>query len=389
MIKTNHLYKRYQVFISSTFKDLKEERDQIRKALVKGNYIIEGMEIFPASNKKQWSVITERIDKTDIYVLVIGDRYGTITDNGHELEPDLVTEGESISFTHLEFRYAKKIGLPVLAFIKTEREENKEVDQFIHEVQNSDLTTAYWDGSLDLVSDILAGLSSAISEEGFDLNNGWVKVSSLNKPIDSGNKEVFLEAKTHYIKFVSYADKRTTPEPLYKKHILRVDKDFDVWDEYITLTVNQLSHYVKDFQYYVRTDGDAVDFSTVLPFINKLHFSDVKSGLKDTVFNPTIDLPSNTFVNACSFINGFQDGNTDLGVKATYNTKVLRMLVDFTSIPNYNELFVLKQCVELSSNQLEVDISDKVITIQDGVYLIEKHDVEKNTVLKFKFQLES
>jgi hypothetical protein len=387
MIKTNHLYKRYQVFISSTFKDLEEERKEIRKALVKGNYFPEGMEIFPASNKKQWQVITERIDKSDIYALVIGDRYGSIAENGQLLEPDLVAKNEAISYTHLEFRYAQKIGLPVLAFIKSNHEDNYDVNRFIKEVQNSGITTAYWDSSIDLVSDITAGLSSTISEEGFDLNNGWVKVSSLNEPIDNGDKKVILESKTQYVKFVSYSKKAENLMPLYKKYIPRIGKEIDVWDEYITLTINQLSHYVQNFQYFVRTDGDAVDFSTLLPYVDKLKFSDIKEGLKDTIFNPTVDKPSNTYVNACSFINGFQDGNTDIAVKATYNAKTLRLLVDFTSIPNFKEIFFFQKCVEVSNDETEIDITKDYMEIQPGIYIIEKNDVLKNTVLKFKFLL--
>lgn len=232
MIKTNHLYKRYQVFISSTFLDLEKERNEIRKALAKGNYIPEGMEIFPASNKKQWLVITERIDKSDIYVLVVGDRYGTIAEIAHELEPDLVGIDDAISYTHLEFLYAKKIGLPILAFIKSnknaekikETKETKQVKSFVKEVQNSGITTAYWESNIDLVSDIMAGLSSTVSEEGFNLNNGWVKVSSLNKPIDSGDKSLLLESKTQYVKFVSYSSKKESDTPLYKKFIPRLKK---------------------------------------------------------------------------------------------------------------------------------------------------------------------
>lgn len=44
--------KRYQVFISSTFEDLKEERKAIIETLLNAKYIPAGMEMFLASNEE-------------------------------------------------------------------------------------------------------------------------------------------------------------------------------------------------------------------------------------------------------------------------------------------------------------------------------------------------
>lgn len=95
---------RHQVFISSTFTDLKEERAEVIQAIWELDCIPTGMEAFVASNESQWDVIRRVIDECDYYVLIIGGRYGSIT-----------TEG--VSYTEKEYRYAKKAGLPVLAFV--------------------------------------------------------------------------------------------------------------------------------------------------------------------------------------------------------------------------------------------------------------------------------
>jgi len=42
--------KKYQVFVSSTYKDLKEERMAVTHLLLKMGFIPVGMEQFPASN---------------------------------------------------------------------------------------------------------------------------------------------------------------------------------------------------------------------------------------------------------------------------------------------------------------------------------------------------
>lgn len=70
--------KRYQVFISSTFEDLKEERQAVSKAVLELNHMPAGMELFPASDDKAWQLIKEVIDASDYYVLIIGGRYGSL-----------------------------------------------------------------------------------------------------------------------------------------------------------------------------------------------------------------------------------------------------------------------------------------------------------------------
>ncbi len=63
--------KKYQVFISSTEKDLVDERHKIMQALLESNCIPSGMELFATSNKKSWEIIEQDIDESDFYLLVI------------------------------------------------------------------------------------------------------------------------------------------------------------------------------------------------------------------------------------------------------------------------------------------------------------------------------
>jgi hypothetical protein len=92
------------VFVSSTFTDLVEERAEVIQAIWELDCIPTGMEAFVASNESQWSVIKRVIDECDYYVLIIGGRYGSVTEDG-------------VSYTEKEYRYAKAVGLPVLAFV--------------------------------------------------------------------------------------------------------------------------------------------------------------------------------------------------------------------------------------------------------------------------------
>jgi hypothetical protein len=96
--------KRYQVFVSSTYADLKEERQHVIQALMEMDCIPAGMELFPAADEEQWEFIKKVIDDCDYYLLVIGGRYGSTTDDG-------------ISYTEKEFDYAVEQGLKVVALI--------------------------------------------------------------------------------------------------------------------------------------------------------------------------------------------------------------------------------------------------------------------------------
>ena len=103
--------KKYQIFISSTYKDLIDERNKVRDVILSMYHFPIGMEMFNAADEEQWEIIKDTIDSSDYYILIIGKRYGTVIQDG----PDA-----GISYTEKEFKYAKSVGVPVLAFIKND-----------------------------------------------------------------------------------------------------------------------------------------------------------------------------------------------------------------------------------------------------------------------------
>jgi hypothetical protein len=102
--------KRYQVFVSSTFADLQEERQQVIQALMEMDCIPAGMELFPATDEEQWEFIKKIIDDCDYYLLIIGGRYGTVS-------------AEGISYTEMEYDYAVTKGIKVIALLHDEPQE--------------------------------------------------------------------------------------------------------------------------------------------------------------------------------------------------------------------------------------------------------------------------
>ncbi|HHQ6573295.1 TPA: DUF4062 domain-containing protein [Serratia fonticola] len=97
--------KKYQVFISSTYLDLKAERQAAVSAILKSGHIPAGMELFTANDKNQWETIKGWIDESDIYMLILGGRYGSV-------EPK-----SGKCYTELEFDYAVDCGKPLFSVV--------------------------------------------------------------------------------------------------------------------------------------------------------------------------------------------------------------------------------------------------------------------------------
>jgi len=96
--------KRYQVFVSSTYLDLVEERQEVMHALLELDCMPSGMELLPAANESQWSLIKKVIDDCDYYIVIVAGRYGSIGPDG-------------LSYTEMEYRYAASQGKPIISFV--------------------------------------------------------------------------------------------------------------------------------------------------------------------------------------------------------------------------------------------------------------------------------
>ena len=145
--------RRYQIFISSTFLDLHEERHAVLMALLQLDAIPAGMELFPAADEDAWTLIKGVIDDSDYYLLVVGGKYGSI---------DPI---EDISYTEKEFDYAVSKNKPVMAFLhgdpnaipvgKSERSEEAQqrLAQFRTKVERRK-HVKYWSSPDDLAGKV-------------------------------------------------------------------------------------------------------------------------------------------------------------------------------------------------------------------------------------------
>jgi hypothetical protein len=181
--------KKYQVFVSSTFSDLIEERQEVMQALLELDCIPVGMELFPAADDDQWTLIKGLIDDCDYYVLIQAGRYGSIGPDGK-------------SYTQMEYEYAMEKQLPIISFlhndvgkIQSDKSEKDPISldklaEFRSLVQKK--MCRFWSTPSDLGSQVSRSLIKLIKTKP---QTGWIRADVLtseeaNFEINSLNKKL-------------------------------------------------------------------------------------------------------------------------------------------------------------------------------------------------------
>lgn len=180
--------KKYQVFVSSTYQDLIEERQKVIEALISKNCFPVGMEYFPAANEEQFAVIKKLIDRCDYYILILGGRYGSIEPNTGK------------SYTQLEYEYALDKNIPVAAFyhndigkltsekVETTEEGKNKLKAFKELVQKKLCNS--WSEAYELAFKVNSSLDYMF--ENYP-RTGWVKADEISSA--EANKELITLRK--------------------------------------------------------------------------------------------------------------------------------------------------------------------------------------------------
>jgi hypothetical protein len=165
--------KKYQVFISSTFTDLIQERQDTIRSVLDLGHIPSGMEAFPAADVEQFDYIKKVVDECDYYVLIIGARYGS-------------TDEAGVSFTEKEYDYAVEQKKTVLAFIHNDTGSipvakvdidpsvSQKLKTFRQKVSTGRLVK-FWTSRDQLNSRVIIALSKAFGDSP---GIGWVRGDS-------------------------------------------------------------------------------------------------------------------------------------------------------------------------------------------------------------------
>ncbi len=181
--------KRYQVFISSTFEDLREERQAAVEAILKAGHIPAGMELFTAGDQSQMDVIRRWIDESDIFMLILGGRYGSIEPKSRK------------SYTELEYDHALSISKTLFAVVLTDVGREEKVRKFGTSVIESNNESLYRDFRCRVTSNLCAFYAQTIEVKLAILEtlpqiantrqlSGWVSSSDIQSPVDIANELV-------------------------------------------------------------------------------------------------------------------------------------------------------------------------------------------------------
>lgn len=314
--------KRYQVFVSSTYTDLIEERKEVSQAILKCDCFPAGMELFPASNKKQWTIIKQVIDDSDFYLVIIAGRYGTL---------GIDDSGKKISYTEMEFDYALSTGKPIIVMLHrnpeslpaklVEKNKNniQRLDKFREKASNGRMVS-FWENKDQLHSAVLNSLHKAM----FDTPEaiGWIRadvnISSLNNTEsldrDLKNwKEISLDDFFSYLDLISYTEKNDLfkEQDFLKKFVklISVNQPSETISKAISLIPSRynlegetISFLKKEIDYdsifktlCLNINDDNVDLTiSVIDMFNKLHIYSYEYATK--IFDIFINNPNYTLL---------------------------------------------------------------------------------------------
>ena len=290
--KGKYMKKKLQIFVSSTYIDLKEERQAAVEAILKSGNIPAGMELFTAGDKSQLETITRWIDESDVYFLILGGRYGSIES----------TTGNS--YTEIEYDYAKSINKPTFAVVITEEYLNKKVQEnsidFI-EREHNDKLKQFREKVLKNTSSFFSSMSDiklAIHETLADFKDrydfsGWVP-GTIESEVDELKKEnSLLKKEIEELKNNSaYESKKSNKETgkidqeefenIYNYFESKIVK-FKIEDNTYEFNINKfIKTYYESmitgiYNKYNMNEIDSVLFFSVMPQLNLYDLAEIEA----------------------------------------------------------------------------------------------------------------
>nr|AGU09710.1 protein of unknown function DUF4062 [uncultured organism] len=207
------------MFVSSTYLDLREERQSVIQALLIAGCIPAGMELFPAGNDEKWRLIQRVIHECDYYVLVIGGKYGSL---------DPATE---LSYTEMEFDYAESIGKPIMAFlhgepgrltgdqIELDNERRDKLDAFRAKVEAARLVK-YWNTPAELPGHVALALME--TREHYPAE-GWVRAGQAMTP---EQKTEIAELRARVAELTQQSESRSTGRVMVAEDLAQGDDEY-------------------------------------------------------------------------------------------------------------------------------------------------------------------
>lgn len=268
--------KKYQVFISSTYIDLKDERQAAVEAILSSGHIPAGMELFCASNDSQWKVIERWIDDSDIFLLILGGRYGSIEPKSEK------------SYVQLEYEYAERKGKIILPIVISDdflKQKSSKLGKFVIEESFPNLYSnfkesvlssklvSFFNGYDEIKIAVLKSIKK-IEERYGDNIMGWISESILQDIIKLHIKAVCLDTANGSIEEHTEAINSVPINQQYKCYYARG----------ITyLSIGQIYKAIDDFNSAISRNTIGLNLSEVNYYlaISYLRLGDYKNAFKN------------------------------------------------------------------------------------------------------------
>lgn len=211
--------KKLQIFISSTFTDLQEERQAAVEAVLKAGHIPAGMELFRSGDQSQIDTITKWIEESDAYMLILGGRYGSIE------------EKTGKSYTHWEYDLAGELKKPRFAVVMKdnalrtkiqnhplgpdlmETKNTQKYDEFKKEVLSK--VSQFFEDEKDIKLTVMQTLSELQRDESL---LGWVSGTSMQDSAELANSILELNNEIKQLRTENERLKKKIEEVSYVQH---------------------------------------------------------------------------------------------------------------------------------------------------------------------------
>ena len=153
----------YQIFVSSTYTDLVHIRNIAYQAILDMGQVPVGYHDIAANSNIQ-ETINPLIDNSEIFILIIGENYGSISPSGN-------------SYVEEEYNFAISKGKPVLCFIRSDYRENDNphFQRFVNKLLSNHFVSL-WNNADDFKMKLATSIYNLIAQN--PPNTYWKKYSS-------------------------------------------------------------------------------------------------------------------------------------------------------------------------------------------------------------------
>ncbi|MFT6271107.1 MAG: hypothetical protein ACJAVV_003947 [Alphaproteobacteria bacterium] len=163
------------VYVASNHKGLESERYEVTRQLARMGMLCCGFPCRDDTSPYDWELARSQIEDADLFIMILGDEYGSMTPTG-------------ISYLHREWVYAQSLSKPLLSFVKNfiptqkHTEEQRRLAGFHGVISKG--TFRFW----HLREELLSHVKTAVSQALTDKVGSWLKESAVKTLPATGEK---------------------------------------------------------------------------------------------------------------------------------------------------------------------------------------------------------